>query len=163
NPMVSGRLIVVGCVFALSAALFSPSLARAQTNPLTDAPANAAGANSAGVERGAGVEQSISPLLTAATIALLIPAGLALVFGGMSRAKNAADAFALTLIIVPLAALAFFVFGFALGWGNAAGTTPPANLASLVGHPPPGVLDRGFGLGADANNNLAFGLVGASG
>ena len=163
--MVSGRLIVVGGALALSAILLAGSPARGQINPPTDAPTNAAAVETTDGGRTAVIDQDSSSPLILVTIALLIPAGLALVFGGMCRAKNAADAFAITLIIVPLAGLACFVFGFALIWGNAAGSVLPANVAGFVGHLPEGVLDRGIGFGTDANhpNNSAYGFAGTTG
>ena len=57
------------------------------------------------------------------------------------------------------------MFGFALVWGNAAGSVLPANVAGFVGHLPEGVLDRGIGFGVDANHpdNSAYGFAGTTG
>ena len=86
--MVGGRLIVVGGALALSPILLAGSSARAQINPSTDARTNAAAVETTGSGPTAAIDQDSSSPLVLVTIALLIPSGLALVFGGMCRAKR---------------------------------------------------------------------------
>src|SRR5262245_36943213 len=89
-------------------------------------------------------------------LALLMPAGLALLFAGMSRAKNSAQTFAIVLLMAPISGLAFFVFGFALGWGNASHGALPGGFAQVVHALPEGALNRGFGIAAEPNEPDRF-------
>ncbi|HEY2759557.1 MAG TPA: hypothetical protein VGI75_02400, partial [Pirellulales bacterium] len=99
-----------------------------------------------------------------AILVLLMPAGLALVSCGMCRAKNSAHAFTVGLMIMPLAGIAFFVFGFALAFGNSAHGLLPPSLAILIGGDA-SPLDRGLGIGAvdDVASKFEFGLTGVKG
>ena len=66
---------------------------------------------------------------------------------GLCRAKNAAHTAAMNLMIYPLGCLAFWVYGFAIGWGNWwNGPVPPGWYPSLG--PGLSVLNEGWGLGA---------------
>ena len=105
-----------------------------------------------------------SGLLMPAMLVLLMPAGLALISCGMCRAKNSAHAFTVGLMIMPLAGIAFFVFGFALAFGNAAHGLLPPGLATMIGGNT-SALDHGLGIGAsdDAAGKFAFGLIGTKG
>jgi len=71
-------------------------------------------------------------LLITGVLALFMPLGFAMVETGLSRAKNAGHTFAMVLMILPLATIAFFIYGFALGWGNfSQPTTAPGWLPAL--------------------------------
>jgi Amt family ammonium transporter len=59
--------------------------------------------------------------LLAGILALLMQPGFAMVEAGLSRAKNAAHTISMNLIIGPTACLAFWAYGFALGWGHLTG------------------------------------------
>src|SRR4029453_12767233 len=74
-------------------------------------------------------------------------AGFMLVETGLCRAKDSANTAALNLIISPLGCLAFWVYGFAIGWGNWwNGPVPPGWYPSLG--PGLSILNSGVGLGA---------------
>jgi Amt family ammonium transporter len=59
--------------------------------------------------------------LLAGILALLMQPGFAMVEAGLSRAKNAAHTVSINLIVGPMACLAFWAYGFALGWGHLTG------------------------------------------
>jgi ammonia channel protein AmtB len=78
-----------------------------------------------------------------------------LVETGLCRAKNAAHTSAMNLMIYPLGCLAFWAYGFAIGWRNWwNGPVPPGWYPSLG--PGLAALNGGVGLGAatDAAGNL---------
>src|SRR5262249_55778687 len=104
-------------------------------------------------------------MLVPAILAMLMPAGFALLFAGMTRAKNSAHTLAIVLLMAPISGLAFFVFGFAIGWGNASHGALPAGFARLVHELPSGAMDRGIGIGSDPNQreDFAYGLAGTKG
>ena len=77
-------------------------------------------------------------------LVMFMQAGFAMVEGGLCRSKNSAHTFAMNFMIYPLGCLGFYVYGFALGWGNwANGPTPPGWYASLG--PGTAVLNQGIG------------------
>jgi Amt family ammonium transporter len=98
-------------------------------------------------------------------LVMFMQAGFAMVEGGLSRAKNASHTMAMNFMIYPLGALGFWVYGFALGWGNwFNGPVPDGWYASLG--PGLSVLSEGLGIGvADANapNVFTYGLLGTKG
>ncbi|HZZ27794.1 MAG TPA: hypothetical protein VFE46_07265 [Pirellulales bacterium] len=102
--------------------------------------------------------------LAAGCLTLLVPAGMALVAGGMNRPKNSAHMFAMSLMIVPLAGCAIFLYGFALGWGNLAGGLAPPGWSTALGSEL-NQLNRGIGFGSEASapDTSIFGLFGATG
>ena len=57
-------------------------------------------------------------LLAAGCLAMFMHLGFALVETGLCRAKNAAHTMSMNLMVYVIACLAFWAFGFALGWGN---------------------------------------------
>ena len=57
-------------------------------------------------------------LLAAGCLAMFMHLGFALVETGLCRAKNAAHTMSMNLMVYVFACLAFWAFGFALGWGN---------------------------------------------
>ncbi len=97
---------------------------------------------------------------------ILMLAGFALISAGMCRAKNSANMFAVGLMIIPLAGLAFFVYGFALCWGNWYNAAAQPGWAAVLG-PQTVVLNSGIGLGSKSDESLAsefkYGLAGTKG
>ena len=80
-------------------------------------------------------------------LVMFMQAGFMFVETGLCRAKNAAHTSAMNFMIYPLGCLGFWVYGFAIGWGNwwngrcrRAGTRRSGPASS--------VLNGGWGLGA---------------
>ncbi len=101
-------------------------------------------------------------------LVMFMQAGFMFVETGLCRAKNAAHTAAMNFMIYPLGCLAFWVYGFAIGWGNWwNGPVPPGWYPSLG--PGLSVLNQGIGLGAavDAAGNatgaFTYGLLGTKG
>jgi len=106
--------------------------------------------------------------LIAGFLVMFMQAGFMLVETGLCRAKNAAHTAAMNLMIYPLGCLAFWVYGFAIGWGNWwNGPVPPGWYPSLG--PGLSVLNDGWGLGAavdaagKATGAFTYGLIGLKG
>ena len=77
-------------------------------------------------------------------LVMFMQAGFASVETGLCRAKNSGHTMAMNMMIYPLGCFAFYVYGFALGWGNWwNGPVPPGWYASLG----PGVSILNSGLG----------------
>src|SRR6185295_9213206 len=57
-------------------------------------------------------------VLIAGFLVMFMQAGFMLVETGLCRAKNAAHTSAMNFLVYPLGCFAFWVYGFALGWGN---------------------------------------------
>ena len=97
-------------------------------------------------------------------LVMFMQAGFMLVETGLCRAKNAAHTSAMNLMIYPLGCIAFWAYGFAIGWGNWwNGPVPDGWYASLG----PGValLNSGIGIGGDPATPGVFkyGLLGTKG
>ena len=106
--------------------------------------------------------------LVAGFLVMFMQAGFMLVETGLCRSKNAAHTSAMNFMIYPLGCFGFWVYGFAIGWGNwFNGPVAPGWYASLG--PGTAVLNSGWGLGAatDAAGNLTgafqYGLIGLKG
>jgi Amt family ammonium transporter len=102
--------------------------------------------------------------LVAGFLVMFMQAGFASVETGLCRAKNAGHTMAMNMMIYPLGCLAFYVYGFALGWGNWwNGPVPPGWYPSLG--PGLSVLNHGFGIVADpsAVGVFKYGLFGTKG
>jgi Amt family ammonium transporter len=106
--------------------------------------------------------------LVAGFLVMFMQAGFMLVETGLCRAKNSSHTAAMNLMIYPLGGIAFFIYGFAIGWGNWwNGPVPPGWFASLG--PGLSVLNGGLGIGAavDAAGNATgaytYGLLGTKG
>ena len=56
--------------------------------------------------------------LVAGFLVMFMQAGFMLVETGLCRAKNASHTSAMNFMIYPLGCFAFWVYGFAIGWGN---------------------------------------------
>ncbi len=94
-------------------------------------------------------------LLVAGFLVMFMQAGFMLVETGLCRAKNASHTAAMNLMVYPLGCLAFWVYGFGIGWGNWwNGPVAPGWYPSLG--PGLSVLNSGIGLGAatDAAGSL---------
>ena len=107
-------------------------------------------------------------VLVAGFLVMFMQAGFMLVETGLCRAKNSSQTAAMNLMIYPLGGLAFFVYGFAIGWGNWwNGPVPPGWYPSLG--PGLSLLNEGFGLGAavdaagKATGAFTYGLFGTKG
>ena len=86
--------------------------------------------------------------LVAGFLVMFMQAGFASVETGLCRAKNAAHTMAMNMMIYPLGCFAFYVYGFALGWGNWwNGPVPPGWYPSLG--PGLSILNQGWGIGGD--------------
>jgi Amt family ammonium transporter len=106
--------------------------------------------------------------LVAGFLVMFMQAGFMLVETGLCRSKNAAHTAAMNFMIYPLGCFAFFVYGFAIGWGNwFNGPVAPGWYASLG--PGTAILNSGWGLGAatDASGNatgaFTYGIIGLKG
>lgn len=107
-------------------------------------------------------------VLIAGAMVMFMQAGFMLVETALCRAKNASHTSAMNLMIYPLGAVAFWVYGFAIGWGNWwNGPVPPGWYPSLG--PGLAILNDGWGLGAavdaagKATGAFTYGLVGLKG
>ncbi len=108
-------------------------------------------------------------------LVMFMQAGFAMVETGLCRAKNAAHTMAMNFMIYPLGCIAFWGYGFALGWGNwNNGPVAPGWYSSLG--PGTAVLNSGVGIGPayekDAKGNddtskptgaYKYGLLGTKG
>jgi len=106
--------------------------------------------------------------LIAGFLVMFMQAGFMLVETGLCRAKNASHTAAMNFMIYPLGCLGFWIYGFAIGWGNWwNGPVPPGWYASLG--PGLSTLNHGWGLGAatDAAGALTgvfqYGIIGLKG
>lgn len=107
-------------------------------------------------------------VLIAGFLVMFMQAGFMLVETALCRAKNAAHTSAMNLMIYPLGCLAFWAYGFAIGWGNWwNGPVPPGWYPALG--PGLSLLNEGWGLGAvvdaagKATGAFTYGLMGLKG
>ena len=101
-------------------------------------------------------------------LVMFMQAGFMMVETGLCRAKNSAHTGAMNLMVYPLGCLAFWVYGFAIGWGNWwNGPVGPGWYPSLG--PGLSLLNEGWGLGAavdaagKATGAFTYGLFGTKG
>jgi Amt family ammonium transporter len=88
--------------------------------------------------------------------------GFAFLESGFARAKNANHTMAMTLMVFIIGTAAYWVYGFALGWGNwFNGPAAPGWYPSLG--PGLSALSHGWGLGAHGDGTFKYGLVGTGG
>jgi Amt family ammonium transporter len=101
--------------------------------------------------------------LMAGFLVMFMQAGFMYVETGLCRAKNAAHTAAMNFMIYPLGCLAFWAYGFAIGWGNWwNGPVPPGWYPSLG--PGLSLLNSGIGLGGDGTSSVfTYGLLGTKG
>jgi Amt family ammonium transporter len=100
-------------------------------------------------------------VLVAGFLVMFMQAGFAMVEAGLCRAKNAGHTMAMNFMIYPLGCIAFYVYGFAIGWGNWwNGPVPPGWYASLG--PGVSILNAGWGLVGEAGV-FKYGIIGTKG
>ena len=108
-------------------------------------------------------------LLLAAIVVMFMHIGFAMIETGFCRAKNALNTVTMNLMIFPLSCLAFWVYGFAVGWGNFSNSDAVAPGWAATLDLPGTVLNRGLGVlsrldDADkATGGYKYGLVGTQG
>ncbi len=100
-------------------------------------------------------------VLIMGALVMFMQAGFALVETGLARAKNSAHTVAMNFMIYPLGCLAFWAFGFAIGWGNWFNAPVADGWYSSVG-PGTVVLDQGVGIGGE-ENLPKYGISGTKG
>ncbi len=81
----------------------------------------------------------------AACLVMFMQAGFMFVETGLCRAKNAAHTSAMNLMIYPLGCIAFYAYGWALGWGNWWNAPVPSGWYSPLG-PGTSILNEGFSI-----------------
>lgn len=87
-------------------------------------------------------------VLVAGFLVMFMQTGFAMVETGLCRAKNSAHTMSMNLMVYPLGCLAFWAYGFAIGWGNwFNGPVPPGWYSSLG--PGTSVLNSGIGIEED--------------
>jgi ammonium transporter, Amt family len=96
-------------------------------------------------------------------LVMFMQLGFAMVETGLTRAKNAGHTFAMNMMIYPLGCIAFYIYGFALGWGNwFNGPVPPGWYSSLG--PGTSVLTSGITIGGDVAHGIpGWGILGTKG
>lgn len=100
--------------------------------------------------------------MLAGFLVMFMQAGFALVETGLCRAKNAAHTMAMNFMVYPMGCLAFWVYGFAIGWGNwFNGPVPDGWYASLG--PGLAVLNEGIALGGGSPDAPTYGILGTKG
>lgn len=82
-------------------------------------------------------------VLVAGALVMFMQFGFAAVETGLARAKNSAHTAAMNFMIYPLGCLAFYVYGFGLGWGNWFNAPVAPGWYSSLG-PGTSVLNGGF-------------------
>src|SRR6266704_5620381 len=106
--------------------------------------------------------------LVAGFLVMFMQAGFMLVETGLCRAKNSSHTAAMNLMIYPLGGLGFWIYGFAIGWGNWWNRPVPPGWYPSLG-PGLSVLTDGWGLGAavdaagKATGAFTYGLIGLKG
>jgi ammonium transporter, Amt family len=102
--------------------------------------------------------------LIAGFLVMFMQAGFAMVETGLCRAKNSAHTMSMNFMVYPLGCLAFWAYGFAIGWGNwINGPVAPGWYSSLG--PGTSVLNSGWGLFVTdaAAGAYRYGLIGLKG
>ncbi len=106
--------------------------------------------------------------LIAGFLVMFMQAGFAMVETGLCRSKNAAHTITMNMMIYPLGCIAFWAYGFAIGWGNWFNGPVPPGWYSTLG-PGTSVLNSGIGIGAAVDASGAptgvykYGLMGTKG
>ncbi len=103
-------------------------------------------------------------VMLAGFLVMFMQAGFAMVEAGLGRSKNAAHTITMNMMIYPLGCIAFWAYGFAIGWGNwFNGPVAPGWYSSLG--PGTSILNSGIGLGETAPGSgiFAYGLMGTKG
>jgi ammonium transporter, Amt family len=107
-------------------------------------------------------------VLVCGFLVMFMQAGFMSVETGLCRAKNASHTTAMNFLIYPLGCLAFWSYGFAIGWGNWwNGAVPPGWYPSLG--PGLSTLNEGIGIApavnaaGDPTGAFQYGLLGTKG
>lgn len=103
-------------------------------------------------------------VMIAGFLVMFMQTGFAMVETGLCRAKNSAHTMSMNFMVYPLGCIAFWVYGFAIGWGNwFNGPVAPGWYSSLG--PGTSVLTDGWGLGVvdAAAGTFKYGLIGLKG
>lgn len=102
-------------------------------------------------------------VLLAGALVMFMQAGFMMVETGLCRAKNSAHTSAMNLMIYPLGCLAFWAYGFGIGWGNWWNAPVPPGWASPIG-PGTSILNSGFSIaGGTEEAPKSFGIIGTKG
>ena len=103
-------------------------------------------------------------VLVAGFLVMFMQAGFAAVEAGLCRVKNSAHTMTMNMMIYPLGCIAFYVYGFAIGWGNWWNGPVPPGWAPSLGEGL-ALLNSGWGLGADpaAAGVFKYGILGTKG
>jgi Amt family ammonium transporter len=103
-------------------------------------------------------------VLIAGFLVMFMQAGFAMVETGLCRAKNSAHTISMNFMVYPLGCLAFWAYGFAIGWGNWFNGPVAPGWFSTLG-PGTSVLNEGWGLGVvDAvAGTFTYGVIGLKG
>jgi Amt family ammonium transporter len=97
--------------------------------------------------------------LLAGFLVMFMQAGFAMVETGLCRAKNAAHTMSMNFMIYPLGCIAFWAYGFAIGWGNWFNGPVPDGWVSTLG-PGTAMLNSGISLTLGEHT---YGLLGTKG
>jgi len=106
--------------------------------------------------------------LIAGFLVMFMQAGFAMVETGLCRAKNAGHTMTMNFLIYPLACIAFWAYGFGIGWGNWNNGPVAPGWVSTLG-PGTAVLNSGVGIDAQKDDKGApngaykYGLLGTKG
>ncbi|RIK79451.1 MAG: ammonium transporter [Planctomycetota bacterium] len=101
-------------------------------------------------------------------LVMFMQAGFCMVEVGLCRAKNAAHTASMNFMVYPLGCLAFFAYGFAIGWGNWWNAPVAPGWVSTLG-PGTAVLNEGIGLEpgmtpeGKPDGTYKYGLMGTKG
>ncbi|HYO25347.1 MAG TPA: ammonium transporter [Lacipirellulaceae bacterium] len=102
-------------------------------------------------------------VLLGGALVMFMQAGFMMVETGLCRAKNAAHTSAMNLMIYPLGCLAFWAYGFGIGWGNwwnapvAPGWYSPIGAGTVA-------LDSGYSITTgEGDEAKSYGLFGTEG
>jgi Amt family ammonium transporter len=103
-------------------------------------------------------------VLIAGFLVMFMQAGFAMVETGLCRAKNSANMMSMNLMIYAFGCIAFWAYGFAIGWGNWTNGPVAPGWYSTLG-PGTSVLNSGWGLGAAdaATGAYKYGVIGLKG
>ena len=99
-------------------------------------------------------------------LVMFMQTGFAMVETGLCRAKNASHTFSMNFMIYPLGCLAFWAYGFGIGWGNT--SNAPAGPGVMVHALGPGcsILNKGIGIDpvkddkGNATGAYKYGIIG---
>jgi ammonium transporter, Amt family len=106
--------------------------------------------------------------LVAGFLVMFMQAGFAMVETGLCRAKNAAHTMSMNFLVYPLGCIAFWAYGFALGWGNWNNGPVAPGWYSALG-PGTAVLSSGVGIDpakddkGEPTGAYKYGLMGTKG